>query len=95
MTAPELFTLSAPVCQRDALKPPSVADLVAFEALPTETRELALRVLGSFPVTDQLLAAAYEKGWEDCADDIEPPTMSYRQADRAIETLKRRKGGVQ
>jgi len=84
-----LFVSLAPVCERDALKPASVADLVAFEALPTETRELARRVLGTLPVGAELLEEAYTQGWGDCADEFDRPYLNSRAASRAALAILR------
>jgi hypothetical protein len=75
---------------------PSLADVLAFEALPVETQELARRVVGAASAPDDLVALvakAYEEGFEDCADeiDISRPHCSERHAKvRAAQIIKER-----
>jgi hypothetical protein len=45
----------------------SVADELAFSALPIETQEMVKRLYGTLKneYTDQDMITAYEQGWED------------------------------
>ena len=74
---------------------PSVADLLAFEALPEGVREIARRALGASGVPDvyiEALAKAYQAGFNACADDFEPPYCSDRESRRVAEAIA--KGGL-
>lgn len=57
----------------------SVADQLAFDALPEETKAMILRLYGPMPeggteyYTAEDLEEAYAAGWEDCAEEFEPP----------------------
>jgi hypothetical protein len=74
----------------------SVADYLAFEALPEETKNLIQRLYGDHltPVgehyTEEDLREAYEAGWDDCAEAFERPWIGG-EADRYIRTVKKSK----
>jgi hypothetical protein len=59
--------------------PASVADQLAFDALPDETKAMITRLYTAPPAggnayyTEEDLEEAYAAGWEDCAEDMEPP----------------------
>jgi hypothetical protein len=69
----------------------SVADYLAFEALPEETKSLIQRLYGDHLVpvggqyTEDDLREAYEAGWERCAEEFETPYMG-RHADWYVES---------
>lgn len=69
---------------------PTVADELAFAALPPETQELARRVLlgGAEIAPPALLAIAYRAGFEDAINevDLELPSCSKREASEAVTT---------
>ena len=48
----------------------TVADQMAFEALPVDVQDLARRVLGAAQTANAvdlpMVEKAYEQGWEDC-----------------------------
>ncbi len=74
-------------------RPASVADEIAFEALPEETRALVSRLFGHHqapPVPPPAsLVAAYKRGWEDCEGSAEVTfgTCSTVDAMEAVDDI--------
>lgn len=62
----------------------TLADEMAYAALPEETRALAERVLGAKGVVDADAVEAYEMGWEDALEDMR---YSYPSAPTRHEIL--------
>jgi hypothetical protein len=73
----------------------SVADYLAFESLPEETKSLIQRLYGDHltPVdgmyTKEDMEDAYESGWEDCAEEIERPWMSSSHFEYYLKSRKK------
>ncbi len=73
----------------------SVADYLAFENLPEETKALVERLYGDHltPVdgmyTEDDMRDAYETGWEDCAEEFERPWMSPSHVDYYLKNRKK------
>ena len=57
----------------------SVADMLALDCLPEDTKALIERVYGDLGApgmyTEYDLREAYAAGWDDCAEQIEAPWM--------------------
>ncbi len=74
----------------------SVADYLAFEALPEETKSLIQRLYGDHLVpvhgayTEDDLREAFESGWEECAEQFEAPWMG-QHAEWYVRSRKERK----
>lgn len=70
----------------------SVADMLAFQALPDETRALVCRMVGGDPTEGTTAATdlerAYRAGWEACGDDIMAPGYSSCEFKRWQESRK-------
>lgn len=75
----------------------SVADMLALDCLPEDTKALIERVYGDLGApgmyTEDDLRDAYTEGWEDCAEQIESPWMGNAD-EHYINRLKKRKGTV-
>jgi hypothetical protein len=71
----------------------SVADYLAFEALPEETKSLIQRLYGDHlapgTYTEDDMRDAYESGWEDCAEEFERPWMSPSHVDYYLKNRKK------
>ena len=67
----------------------SVADELAFEALPIETQEMVKRLYGSRQgdYTEQDIMDAYEAGFEDAADQMERPWCNPAAASHYVKAL--------
>lgn len=71
----------------------SVADYLAFENLPEETKSLIQRLYGDHLApgmyTEDDLREAFEEGWEQCAEEFETPWMGQR-ADWYVESRSKK-----
>lgn len=67
----------------------SVADELAFEALPIETQEMVKRLYGSRQsgYTEQDIMDAYEAGFEDAAEQMERPWCNPANASHYVKSL--------
>lgn len=73
---------------------PSVADIMAFNALPDETRAMVARLVGGDPTEPGAIAVsasdaerAFRAGWDACADEIFAPGYDTREFKRWQERL--------
>lgn len=68
-----------------------MADVIALQALPEETRDLIKRVYGDGPPESvglvSLLRKAYERGHQDACEAIESPYMSTSERDDCVSKL--------
>lgn len=71
----------------ERIPPATVADLIAFEALPEATQKLARRVCTD-PTDLDDLQAAYLCGFEDAAEEVEIIRPSRPRAREIVAALK-------
>ena len=73
--------------------PASVADQLAFDALPDDVKQMVQRIYGDAPsaYTEDDLREAYEAGWEDCTDEIRYSHSSDWRWKQYLDGKKRRK----
>ena len=75
--------------------PVSVADQLAFDALPEDTKLMMMRVYGfapdmGSPPNQSSLEDAFEAGWEACAESFDTPYYSSYEFNAWLQS--RRKG---
>ena len=71
---------------------PSVADVMAFAALPEETQAMVMRLVGGDPTQSSVIShsdteRAFRAGWDACADEIYAPGYDPREFKRWQERL--------